>query len=308
MCKIELKNKKNGICPGSGKSNRLWKWLSIPSIKRSPTICPVRVWVLSSGLPSYRSWGSNRAHIIQRRPDALPRDLPTQTDPQLLSKHLLVLWRRIHGQTFCQQLVPANGLPHEHRVSSSAQLWKQQIHDQRNDQNLQNPSTLQTLTRDGLGQDQLHLLLGWVFGVLHQPVDSVSPRVQSRGTAHFGQRNLPPSFDHHRALRGQRSKRSAGSPDSRYQAVEIQSMKMLIWCQTSLNMTFLSGGPLPEQVSLRSAWQPRAWAAPEGRGGRCPTCSPEPQQRVQSDPNLTRPAVVQQAPRSDHRHTAWCWS
>lgn len=44
---------------------------------------------------------------------------------------------------------------------------------------------LQILTGYRLSQDELHLLLGNVFGVFHQLVDAVSSRVKPRRTAYF---------------------------------------------------------------------------------------------------------------------------
>lgn len=56
------------------------------------------------------------------------------------------------------------------------------------------------LTRYGLSQDELHLLLGKVFAVFNQLVDSVSPHVKSWRAAFFRQGHLPPALHHHCVL------------------------------------------------------------------------------------------------------------
>lgn len=57
-------------------------------------------------------------------------------------------------------------------------------------------NALKILTWYCLSQNELHLLIGSVFGVFNQLVDSVSSGVKPRRFAHFGQGDLPPSLHH----------------------------------------------------------------------------------------------------------------
>lgn len=51
-----------------------------------------------------------------------------------------------------------------------------------------------------MSQDELHLLLGSMFGVFNQLVDSVSSRVKPEWTAFFRQGHLPPALHHNCVL------------------------------------------------------------------------------------------------------------
>ena len=61
-------------------------------------------------------------------------------------------------------------------------------------------NALKILTRYSLSQNELHFLLGSVFGVFHYLVDSVPSGVKPRRAAYFRQGDLPPSLHHNCVL------------------------------------------------------------------------------------------------------------